>query len=101
MPLYNYACKDCGPFSDWRSMSQAADPASCPGCDGLAPRTISAPFLANMDPNNRVAHQRNEKGAHEPQMASRKQLDRQGGKPGIHSHAGHKHPATRPWMIGH
>ncbi len=101
MPLYIYACEDCGPFSDWRPMSQAADPASCPHCDELAPRTISAPFLANMDPNNRIAHQRNEKSAHEPRVAAREQLDRHGAKRGAHGHQGHKHHAARPWMIGH
>ena len=102
MPLYTYDCEDCGPFSDWQSMSRATDPVACPICDELAPRTISAPFLANMDPNNRIAHQRNEKSAHEPQTATRKQLDRQGAKRGHgHHHHGHKHHASRPWMIGH
>ena len=101
MPLYTYACEGCGPFSAWQSMSRAADPAACPGCDEPAPRAISAPFLANMDPNNRVAHQRNEKSAHEPQTATRQQLDREGAKRGGHGHHGHKHHANRPWMIGH
>jgi len=104
MPIYAYDCEGCGSFTDWQSMSQAAEPAACPQCASLAPRTVSAPFIANMNPNNRIAHQRNEKSAHEPQEVV--------GKQGHHGHKGHSHPHRhgthghshghgRPWMIGH
>ena len=90
----------------------------CPDCGKPAPHGISAPFIANMDPNNRIAHQRNEKSANEPRVAS--------GQPGGHSHGhghghghdhGHSHSHctrrntglgeglhythSRPWSIGH
>ena len=90
----------------------------CPDCGKPAPHRISAPFIANMDPNNRIAHQRNEKSANEPRVAS--------GQPGGHSHGhghghghghdhGHSHGTrrntglgeglhnthSRPWSIGH
>ena len=84
----------------------------CPDCGKPAPRGISAPFIANMDPNNRIAHQRNEKSANEPRVAF--------GQPGGHRHRhghdhGHNHGArrntglgeglhnthSRPWSIGH
>ncbi|MYK57918.1 MAG: hypothetical protein F4027_04665 [Rhodospirillaceae bacterium] len=72
----------------------------CPSCEKLAPRGISSPFLSDMDPNNRIAHGRNEKSAHEPKVGNVKKHD--------HSHHGHGHgkhrhvhKGSRPWMIGH
>lgn len=107
MPLYDYACDDCGPFRDWQSMAQAEEPAVCPSCDGSAARSVTAPFIANMNPHNRIAHQRNEKSAHEPKQVSRQQLDKVGAKRSQgqschhgHGHA-HSHSAGRPWMLGH
>ena len=114
MPIYGYDYQACGPFTDMQPMSRASEPMPCPECGEPAPRGISAPFVANMDPNNRIAHQRNEKSAHEPRVAS--------GTPGGHGHPhshphghGHSHGArrntglgeglrnthTRPWSIGH
>ena len=108
MPIYGYDCDSCGPFTEMQPMSRASEPMPCPDCGDAAPRSISAPFIANMDPNNRIAHQRNEKSAHEPRVAS--------GKPGGHHH-GHDHSHgevrntglgpglkrahSRPWSIGH
>ena len=110
MPIYGYDCDSCGPFTEMQPMSRASEPMPCPDCGEPAPRGISAPFIANMDPNNRTAHQRNEKSAHEPRVVS--------GKPGGHSHShghGHSHGVrrntglgeglrnthSRPWSIGH
>ena len=104
MPLYEYVCDDCGPFTEIERMVRASEPKACPSCEQLSRRGISAPFLANMDPNNRVAHQRNEKSAHEPKVGNVNKHD--------HSHHGHKHghghgkhrhvhKGSRPWMIGH
>ncbi len=110
MPIYGYDCEACGPFTDMQPMSRSSEPMPCPDCGKPAPRGISAPFIANMDPNNRIAHQRNEKSAHEPRVAS--------GQPGGHSHGhdhGHSHGTrrntglgeglhnthSRPWSIGH
>lgn len=112
MPLYDYLCKDCGPFRDWQSMSAAEGPIDCPTCGDPAPRAITAPFIANMNPHNRIAHQRNEKSADEPQVMSRDRMDRLGGKRSQeaghshhhhhgHGHHGHQHHSGRPWMIGH
>ena len=70
MPLYEYICQDCGPFTEMEKMARASEPMPCPSCEQLAPRGISAPFLANMDPNNRVAHQRNELSSHEPKVGN-------------------------------
>jgi hypothetical protein len=68
-----------------------------------------APNLALMAPNRRIAHQRNEKSANEPQVVSGSELRQ--GKAARHAHHqhhphrhghGHKHGVGgRPWMIGH
>ncbi len=107
MPLYDYACEDCGPFRDWRPMSNAAESVACPSCSGPAGRTIATPFIANMNANTRIAHQRNEKSADEPQVMTREQVQRLGPKRSeaqCHHHGHghhHTHRSSRPWMIGH
>ena len=99
MPIYEYVCVDCGRFTEMEKMVRASEPKPCPSCEQPAPRGISAPFLANMDPHNRVAHQRNEKSSHEPKVGNVTKHD--------HSHHGHSHgkahvhKGSRPWMIGH
>ncbi len=112
MPIYGYDCEAHGPFTEMRPMSRSSEPMPCPDCGNDAPRSISAPFIANMDPKNRIAHQRNEKSANEPKVVSQ--------NPGGHNHShphshGHSHGArrntglgeglhnthSRPWSIGH
>ncbi|MDE0150791.1 MAG: zinc ribbon domain-containing protein [Rhodospirillaceae bacterium] len=102
MPLYEYICRDCGPFTEIERMARASEPMPCPSCEQLAPRGISAPFLADMDPNNRIAHGRNEKSAHEPKVGNVKKHDHSHHGHG-HGHGKHRHvhKGSRPWMIGH
>jgi hypothetical protein len=63
---------------------------------------VTAPNLALMAHNRRVAYQRNEKSAHEPRLQSRTPA---GSSACEHQHGhGHAHAhrhAGRPWMIGH
>lgn len=105
MPLYDYACNDCGPFREWQSMSAAAIPVDCPACGDSAPRAVTAPFIANMNPHNRIAHQRNEKSADEPMVRSGEYVMSTGKKRSghhHHGHHGHSHGHQgRPWMVGH
>ena len=107
MPLYDYSCEHCGPFRAWRRMSECTAASECPECGDPAARAPSAPFLADMNPNSRIAHQRNEKSAHEPQVASRSGMKGMGSKRGGHAghahhgHHHHHHHSGRPWMIGH
>jgi len=91
-------------------MSAATVPADCPSCGAPAPRAITAPFIANMNPHNRIAHQRNEKSADEPVVRSAEQVMRAGKKRSSGAGAGHRHHGHhghghahhgRPWMIGH
>ncbi len=105
MPLYDYACDSCGDFRAWQTMSLAAEASDCPACGRSAARAVAAPFIANMNPNTRIAHQRNEKSAHEPQVVTQAQLERSGprrcGQDGGGKAHHHVHRSSRPWMIGH
>ena len=103
MPLYSYVCKTHGVFDTWRNMSESARPSPCPACRRPARRAIATPFVANMNPHNRIAHQRNEKSVHEPQVVRKAQDHNGDAHPHRHcGHAhGHAHGHGRPWMIGH
>ena len=71
MPIYDYRCEHCGDFSALRKMSEADESVECVECGETAVRVISAPYLALMDRNTRVANERNEKSAHEPKQVRR------------------------------
>ncbi len=111
MPLYEYACDECGGFTATNSLSRYREPQPCPGCGSMAPRALlSAPALATMPAAARVAHATNERSAHAPRTSAE----------GAHRHGpgcgcsgtgksnavkasdGSKtFPTKRPWMISH
>src|SRR5882672_12586656 len=65
MPVYDYLCSDCGPFTDLRPMAESDAPLRCPGCGVLAPRAfLTAPHFAIMSAEGRLAHATNERSAH-------------------------------------
>lgn len=118
MPLYDYRCEQCGTFSAIRKMSEAGEAIAC-DCGEMAERVITAPYLALMDRSTRVAHQRNEKSAHEPRTTrsgcgcsgrhtcndnkgDQKTAASSAGKPnsgnGLHMQTS---KTARPWMLGH
>ena len=118
MPTYDYHCAACGGFDALRSLSQRNEPAPCPSCEAASPRVfVSAPRLACLSSETRLAMDTNERARHEPR--SSKGLD--GG-----SYSRLRHPAgcgccatskkattvrapdgsktfpsKRPWMISH
>ena len=108
MPLYDYECQSCGTFREWRSMAEWETNAPCPSCLLPSPRLAAAPMLAVLSSNNRIAHERNERSAHEPKVVRTEDLPR-----GHHRHPGvsrlikqqfgdvHPSPPSRPWMVGH
>jgi putative FmdB family regulatory protein len=118
MPIYDYHCSECGPFRMMRPMAQSGAPTVCPACGRVSNRTITAPFLADMAPHNRIASQRNEKSAHAPRVMSRSEFDLHDSDPyrshsHLHSHVEHAPgaktlPGEGPWvrsrhrsMVGH
>jgi putative FmdB family regulatory protein len=109
MPVYDYACSDCGVFTAMRPMAEFRDPCGCPECGEPAPRAfLTAPALAGMNSNRRRAIATNERSAHEPRRSA-------GHGPGCGCCSGTKpsartatsasgaksFPSARPWMISH
>jgi putative FmdB family regulatory protein len=106
MPLYEYNCEQCGPFTELRRVSECDMPAECPECNTSASRMISVPRLAIMEKNNRTAWERNEKSAHEPRkVKAGHRHEHSHEHKGKHNHQhqhSHKHAHSgRPWMLGH
>ncbi len=105
MPVYDYACRSCGPFTVMRPMAAFKDPHDCPDCGSECERAfLTAPNLAAMDAGRRKAFATNERSAHAPRTSS-------GHGPGCGccsgtakvkaSTAAKGFPAARPWMISH
>jgi putative FmdB family regulatory protein len=112
MPVYEYLCDACGPFTDMRPMAECELPSACPDCAGLAPRVIlTAPHCSSISAERRRAQATNERSANAP-----KTLSQMGGAhaPGCSCCSGRasrftargkngakSFPASRPWMISH
>jgi putative FmdB family regulatory protein len=90
MPLYEYQCPDCGPFSAWRSMSVSAGPTGCPGCQVPAERILSATQIARPGGSGR------RRGSVEPRLIQKSADPAPPPKKPDHQHA-----HGRPWMFGH
>ena len=114
MPVYEYLCNDCGPFTDMRPMSEFEAPQDCPHCKEPAPRVIlTAPAFSCMPSDKCKAHATNERSRHAPKTldqyrashgpgcgccsdkkkAARLMTRTKGGAKGF--------PTARPWMISH
>jgi putative FmdB family regulatory protein len=91
MPIYAFACEDCGEFEVMRKAVDAGQPAACPGCEATARRVFTPPGLARLVKPLRVALDREEKSAHQPDVVGVKT-----GRPRPHKHA----PAP-PWVLSH
>jgi putative FmdB family regulatory protein len=112
MPVYDYLCERCGPFSDMRPMADCDRPNACPRCGRDAPRAfLTAPYLAAMPAGRRLAHATNERSAHAPATLSRMEASHGAGcgccsgqslRAGKRGKSGAKSfPGSRPWMISH
>ena len=67
MPVYDYLCERCGPFTEMRPMAECDVPQRCPRCGRAAPRAfLTAPYFAAMSAERRSAHATNERSAHAP-----------------------------------
>lgn len=64
MPIYDYECKGCGPFTAMRPMAQFRDPCACPACGADASRKLlGAPAIASINPASHIAHAATPPGA--------------------------------------
>jgi putative FmdB family regulatory protein len=109
MPIYDYVCTDCGPFTEMMPMVAYEDDAQCPQCGADAARAmLSVPHLSGMNRSRFTAHAINEKNAHAPETSARtgrhppgcgccKTTPRTTSQPP----KAMKSAGTRPWMISH
>lgn len=113
MPVYDYLCDSCGPFTVMRPMSECAEPHDCPDCGAAAARAIlTAPYFSSMSQIARKVAATNERSAHAPRSFAEYQAKHgancsccSGNKRGskaLRSKDGAKSfPNARPWMISH
>lgn len=94
MPIYAFACPECGPFDVSRPMADAAAPASCDTCGAPASRVFTPPRLAALARPVRGLLDREERSGHEPDVVTQK-----GGTPMHHHH--HGGSAPMPWVMSH
>jgi len=121
MPLYEYECGSCGPFSALRKMSESSYPMHCESCGSESARIISVPYFALLAKAKKAAYELNEKSSHEPKSVKRSRC----GCSGAHTcqttnaqNHGNKESKSisnqqgngfqmqtkrtaRPWMLGH
>ncbi len=86
MPIYEFLCRECGPFEQRRSFVEAGDPMRCPSCGGEARRVYSVPTTKSMSAALSSAMNRVEKSTHEPEVVRRPEG---GTLPGTRYHPGH------------
>jgi putative FmdB family regulatory protein len=89
MPLYEFRCRECGIFDEWRSIADRSNPANCPSCQQSANRIVSIPAI-----QLNGALRLNKTVNPEPQLAQKRELDPER-RTRARSHGG------RPWMINH
>src|SRR6188768_4057437 len=86
MPVYEYECQDCGPFTAFRNLAQSSEPFPCPACGTISPKIFSIVNMRLMRPATRIAHERNERSSHAPHVC---------GSGCSHRHANSKTPANK------
>jgi putative FmdB family regulatory protein len=112
MPVYDYLCAQCGPFTDMRPMAECERPKDCPRCGAEAPRAfLTAPYFASMPAERRLAHATNERSAHAPATLSEMKKNHGAGcscctgksmrKTKRGKNGAKSFPGSRPWMISH
>jgi|ERR1700683_5372372 putative FmdB family regulatory protein len=116
MPVYEYLCDDCGPFTDMRPMAECDAPRDCPHCASTSPRVIlTAPNFFCMPSDKRKAHATNERSANAPSTVDQYKASKASHGPGCgccatgkpsrlvrRTRGGAKSfPTARPWMISH
>lgn len=119
MPLYEYDCTDCGPFTEMRPMAESGLPCPCPDCGDPSPRAyFTAPMMACVGTDARFAMETNETAQNKP-MSVGEYAAKQAAKSHragcsccvptkrkksttVKTPSGAKSfPTKRPWMISH
>jgi putative FmdB family regulatory protein len=93
--LYEFACPDCGPFEQWRPVSQSGSPATCPRCHADATRVLTPPNLVRTPRVVSRMRDLEEKSAHEPEVVNRpRSEDERPLRP-------RPVRSPHPWAVGH
>jgi putative FmdB family regulatory protein len=112
VPVYEYLCDECGPFTEMRPMAEFAAPCECPLCAAEAPRVLlTAPNFACMPANARKGREINERSANAPLTLDQYKAKHGpgcgccSGKPSrkvaMTKSGAKSFPTSRPWMISH
>jgi len=72
MPVYVFACHECGSFELARPMAEASTRACCPTCQREARRVFTPPRLARLAAPMRRALETEEASAYEPRVVTEK-----------------------------
>jgi len=72
VPLYVFACPECGSFEVARPMAEASSRTCCPTCQGEARRVFTPPRLTRLATPVRRALETEEASAHEPRVVTGK-----------------------------
>jgi putative FmdB family regulatory protein len=75
VPLYEFRCEHCGPFHEWRPVSDCRNPARCPQCRADASRVLTPPSLVRTPGVVRHMRALEEKSAAEPDVVARPRPD--------------------------
>lgn len=88
MPLYEYRCRTCGDFEQWRRIADLDYPVHCLDCNEVASKIISVPNISLN--SGRLPLKQNES----PQVVTRKDMEP---TPSRVQQA----KVGRPWMVSH
>jgi putative FmdB family regulatory protein len=88
MPLYEFQCRSCGLFEQWRGFSESSDPMLCPNCQTIAKRIYSSPNVHLGSRSKRIEEKT------EPRLVSREPKE-------IAPQIKQSHRHERPWMLSH
>lgn len=115
MPVYEYLCDACGPFTAIRPMAEYEAPQPCPDCRRKAPRVLlTAPNFSSLSSTARLAHATNERSSSAPSTLSSLKaahgsgcaccsgsLGKKSRKVARGKNGAKSFPSARPWMISH
>jgi putative FmdB family regulatory protein len=100
MPIYEYECLEHGLFEELRPMLRSSEGASCPECAAASPRVLSATHTNVVPRAVSIAHARNEKSQHAPEVCTQ---GHHHPKPKIPRRPGQAqvYRGKRPWVMEH
>ncbi len=113
MPVYEYLCDDCGPFTQMRPMSECDEPHDCPQCSVEAPRVILTAPAFRLHARGATQSPRHQR-AQFPRPQDARSIQGRGTHRDVAAVRGNRRvwsrrpkaarrgfPTARPWMISH